>query len=207
MLKLPLKMPETINGKRIFLERPPVRLSVATEVYEAAQESVKTGQLWSPYTGKEDKKLFMKGLRQEQNKWEKGLLYDYIIRDKKTKKLLGFVNVRDIMMYSHSGELGYWLRPKAVGYGYCQEAIQLLESACFKAGLNRLVIRPDSLNKKSCAVACRAGYTLDGVLRADSWAPDFKCINDTHFYTKLKSEWEKQHKSKGKKHVKNAGKN
>ena len=196
MLKLPLKMPEKIVGKRVVLEKPPVRLTVSKEVYEAAQESVKSGQLWSPYTGKEDQKCFMKGLRQEDNKWKKGLLYDYMIRDKKTKKLLGFVSVHHIMMYSHSGEIGYWLRPSAVGYGYCQESIKLIEKAFFKAGLNRLVICPDSLNKKSCAVACRAGYTLDGVLRADSWAPDFNCINDTHFYTKLKSEWEKQSKMK-----------
>lgn len=192
MLKLPIDMPSKMIGERVCLEKVPVRLSVAKEIYEAAQESIKPQGPWCPYTPKEDEKVFMKGMRQGQRKWDKGQLYDYIIRDKKTKRLLGFVNVRDIMIYSHSGELGYWLRQSAVGHGYCQEAIKLLENACFTAGLNRLVIRIDSLNKKSSAVAKRAGYTLDGILREDSWVCDLNCMNDTHFYTKLKKEWEKQ---------------
>ena len=189
MLKLPLKIPAKINGQRIYLERPPVRLFVAKEIYDAAQESLDGQGPWCPYTPKDDVKLFFKGLKWSAKKWEKGLLYDYTIRDKKTKKLLGFVNVRDIAIYSHSGELGYWLRQSAEGYGYCQEALQLMEKVFFKAGLNRLVIRTDSLNKKSNAVAKRAGYKLDGVLREDSWVCDLKCMNDTYFFTKLKSEW------------------
>jgi len=189
MLKLPIEMPEKIVGKRIYLEHLPVSLSVAKEIYMAALESIKAQGPWCPYTSKDDEKVFMKGLQQEWRKREKGQLYDYAIRDRKTKKLLGFVNVRDIMIYSHSGELGYWLRQSAVGFGYCQEAIHLLEKACFAAGLNRLVIRTDSMNKRSSSTACAAGYTLDGVLREDSWVPDLKCMNDTYFYTKLKSEW------------------
>lgn len=207
MLKLPLKMPTKIVGERVYLEKPPVRLSVAKEIFEGAQESLKTQGPWCPYTPKDNEKVFMKGLRQEQKDWDTGKLYDYIIRDKKTKKLLGFVNVRDIMMYSHSGELGYWLRQSAVGYGYCQEALKLIEKACFTAGLNRLVIKTDALNKRSSEVARRANYKLDGVLRDDSWVGDLKRMNDSNFYTKLKREWEKQTKNKGGKHVQNAAKN
>ena len=59
MLKLPLKMSEKIVGTRIYLEKPPVHLAVAKEIYVAAQESIKPQGPWCPYTPKDDEKVFM----------------------------------------------------------------------------------------------------------------------------------------------------
>lgn len=89
-----------------------------------------------------------------------------------------------------TAELGYWLAPEFNGRGIVARGIKVLEDLAFgKLGINRIQIRVDVENIKSQAVAERAGYVKEGVLRGSYVLRGVSC--DTIMYSKLKSEWEK----------------
>lgn len=63
-------------------------------------------------------------------------------------------------------EIGYWLRADAVGNGYASETVQLLTRLAFDdLDANRVELRIDTENRRSCAVAERLGFVLEGTLR------------------------------------------
>ncbi|MBR4892212.1 MAG: GNAT family N-acetyltransferase [Alphaproteobacteria bacterium] len=99
----------------------------------------------------------------------------------------GFVNFNEEYKFA---ELGYWLAPDFNGRGLVVRGIAALENLAFgQFGLNRLQIKVDTENVKSQAVAVRAGYVKEGILRHGyvlHGAP-----RDVIVYSKLKSEWEK----------------
>lgn len=70
-------------------------------------------------------------------------------------------------------EIGYWVRTSLEGQGYVTEAVMGLTRFAFETlKAERVEIRCDSRNERSAAVARRAGYTLEGVLRNNDWAND-----------------------------------
>ena len=69
-----------------------------------------------------------------------------------------------------------------------------MESEAFKNGINRIIIRNDTLNTRSAHVTERCGYVLEGVMRQDCWDKYHNCLRDTNIWSKLKSEWEKEQK-------------
>ena len=63
-------------------------------------------------------------------------------------------------------EMGYWLSTRFVGQGYASEATSaLVVFAKDVLGAKRLEITSDAANAKSRAVAERAGFLLEGILR------------------------------------------
>lgn len=69
-------------------------------------------------------------------------------------------------------EIGYWLRSGATGRGYATECVEALARLGFgPLTARRLEIRCDARNAPSRAVAERAGFLLEGVLRQDSLTP------------------------------------
>lgn len=82
-------------------------------------------------------------------------------------------------------EIGYWTRSGATGRGYAVECVQALTDLCFaRLAARRVEIRADARNAASRAVAERAGFTLEGVLRRDSLAPD-GAPRDTAVYARI----------------------
>lgn len=80
--------------------------------------------------------------------------------------LLGGASLHHIVWDVPLFEVGYWLRDSAVGQGYMLEAVQgQMRMAFEQLNAERLVIRCDSLNTRSIAVARRAGFVLEGQLR------------------------------------------
>lgn len=68
-----------------------------------------------------------------------------------------------------SFELGYWARLSAEGHGYVTSAARLLTRFAFdKLEAERVVIRCDSRNARSRAVAERLGFVYEGCFRRDS---------------------------------------
>jgi len=81
-------------------------------------------------------------------------------------------------------ELGYWCRSSDARAGYISEAAGCLTRFAFeRAGANRVEIRVDSRNRRSCAVAERLGYSLDGTLRNDAWDFSGQSLRDTRVYS------------------------
>jgi ribosomal-protein-serine acetyltransferase len=72
-----------------------------------------------------------------------------------------------------SFEIGYWLRPAAVGHGFVTEAVQLLVDLAFgHLEARRVLISCDPRNEPSRKVAERAGFVREGRLRNAALAPD-----------------------------------
>lgn len=107
-------------------------------------------------------------------------------------RVIGSIGV-DYNERRKSGEIGYWLSRDANGRGIMTRAVGVLEQYGFDAlGLNRIEIHVDTENQPSQAVAMRAGYVREGVLRQSMLlhgAP-----RDMIMFSKIKSEWVKENK-------------
>jgi RimJ/RimL family protein N-acetyltransferase len=70
-------------------------------------------------------------------------------------------------------QIGYWIRASAAGQGYVTEAVRLLtDYAVDHLKAHRIEIRCSEHNTRSAAVARRAGFVLEGILRNDHRACD-----------------------------------
>jgi len=87
-------------------------------------------------------------------------------------------------------EIGYWCRTSMQGRGLVTEAVMALTRMAFEAmGANRVEIRCDARNTRSCRVAERAGYRLEATLRNDDRANDGS-LRDTAVYAFLRSDFD-----------------
>ncbi|NMH73948.1 GNAT family N-acetyltransferase [Bacillus sp. RO2] len=85
-------------------------------------------------------------------------------------------------------EIGYWIDSRHSGKGYITEAVEGISQFAFEQlGANRVEIRCDSNNVKSRAVAERAGYTLEGILKSSERDVNGE-LRDTCVFAKVKSQ-------------------
>lgn len=193
-----MQLPEQIESERIILKHPlKPTFKLAEELYAIVDKSRNTLREWLPWVDKtnsvEDEFTgFLVGSCQKN--WEEGCGFAYILYQKETNQILGIVDLFQINEKNQSAEIGYWLSDDATGHGYMQEAVRALESEAFQNGLNRIIIRNDTLNMRSAHVAERCGYILEGVMRQDCWDDYHQHLRDTNIWSKLKSEWEKEQK-------------
>ncbi len=190
-----MEFPEQIESERIILKRPyPATFQLAQELYDVVDKSRDTLREWLSWVDgtkrPEDRYSWL--INGAQKNWETGAGYAYLIRDKKTRSLLGVIDLMDCSEKHKSAEIGYWLSDYAVGYGYMTEAVKTLENTAFKKGLNRIMIRTDAQNKRSDNVPKRCGYYLEGMLRSCKWDKMHKRFTDIHVWSLLKSEWEEK---------------
>ncbi len=191
-----MQLPEQIESERIILKHPmKPTFKLAEELYAIVDKSRNTLREWLPWVDKtnsvEDEFTgFLVGSCQKN--WEEGCGFAYILYQKETNLPLGVVDLIHVHEKNQSAEIGFWLSDDAVGHGYMQEAVRALESEAFKNGINRIIIRNDTLNVRSAHVAERCGYVLEGVMRQDIWDKYHNCLRDTNIWSKLKSEWKKE---------------
>lgn len=87
---------------------------------------------------------------------------------------------------SGRAETGYWLMPEARGRGLATDALRTASVAVFCAfGWHRLEASHAVGNERSCAVAVRAGYRAEGVLRQSQYYPDSGTWSDEHLHARL----------------------
>jgi len=97
--------------------------------------------------------------------WDDDQEWCYDLFSLSDNRLVGCIGVHNIKFMNQSAEIGYWLRLSETRKGYMTEAVLALEQELFNHGLHRLEIRCDSNNYDSEAVAKRAGYALESVLK------------------------------------------
>lgn len=89
-------------------------------------------------------------------------------------------------------EIGYWRRTGYAGQGYVTEAVRGITAFAFDVlRAQRVEIRMDSRNRRSRAVAERAGYRLEGELRHASRAVDGG-LRDTLVFGMLAHEYRRR---------------
>ena len=81
-------------------------------------------------------------------------------------RLVGSAGVHRIGQHPMGPEIGYWIAPEARGNGYAAEAAHALAEWAIGLGAHRVYLVADVLNTGSQAVARRAGFTQEGVLRS-----------------------------------------
>ena len=82
-------------------------------------------------------------------------------------------------------EIGYWLRTSFCGKGYMTEAVNATAAYAFDhLKAQRVELRCDDRNRRSAAVAERAGFQLEGVLRSDERDTRDQ-LRDTRVYAKV----------------------
>lgn len=98
------------------------------------------------------------------SKWQEGSEYRFVIEESESGVLLGSIAIRSICGPSRIGDLGYWLRKRALGQGYCTKAVKLaLEYGFEELGFQRIEMRVLPDNAASNAVAFRLGAAFDGL--------------------------------------------
>ncbi|MEH1168480.1 GNAT family N-acetyltransferase [Micromonospora sp. CPCC 205539] len=100
---------------------------------------------------------------------------------------VGQVGLRGVLLTEASAHLSYWVLPAARGTGVAAAAVQALTRWSFRrAGLHRLSLEHSTGNAASCRVAARAGFAVEGLLRAavrhaDGW-------HDMHLHARLRTD-------------------
>lgn len=85
-----------------------------------------------------------------------------------------------------SFEIGYWCRTSYVGHGYVSESTQAVTQFGFDVlKARRILIRADTRNARSRAVAERCGFTLEGILHNDS-LDNQNAVRDTAYYAQTR---------------------
>lgn len=80
--------------------------------------------------------------------------------------IMGRVSLAHIDHVDGVGEVGYWLLPDYRGQGVAAAAVGMVERHAFDTiGLERLIIRHELDNERSCLLAQRRGYLEEGTQR------------------------------------------
>jgi RimJ/RimL family protein N-acetyltransferase len=86
-------------------------------------------------------------------------------------------------------EIGYWLRTSFTGQGYATEAVRGLRDFAFRElDAERLEIWCDARNERSAAVARRAGFTQEALLRRNERDTAGE-LSDSLGFAMLREEW------------------
>ena len=108
---------------------------------------------------------------------------------KGTETLVGMsgLHVRDWRIPAF--EIGYWCRKSFEGKGYITEAVKGITRFGFELmKAERIIIRCDEQNVRSAAVARRAGFTLEGILRNEDHTADGSRLRNTMLFSRIRGD-------------------
>ena len=101
-------------------------------------------------------------------------------------ELLGSTGLHRMDWKARRFEIGYWRRSGHEGLGIATEAVHSMARLAFdELRAQRVELRIDNLNRSSWRVAERCGFTLEGVMRCESLAPD-GTLRDMRVYSKVR---------------------
>lgn len=94
--------------------------------------------------------------------------YPYLIIDVKTKKPIGFIDIKNIDWNIPKAELGFFIDENYSGKGISTKAINCIsEYLLNKLKFNKLLLRIHQSNKSSQSVAEKCGFELEGIIKND----------------------------------------
>ena len=164
----------------------------AQELFEAVDRNRERLRAWMPWVdgtrGPSDTLNFIRDTIQGQAKGD----YQFaIIQEGCIVGVIGFVRSDTA---NKSAMIGYWNDEQAQGQGLITLSTQaILKIGYEELGLNRIVIRAQPTNSKSCAVPERLGFTAEGLEK------EAELLNgqfvDLKTYVLLHSDWKKTSQS------------
>lgn len=171
-----IDIPERLDGERTVLLAP--RPGLGAELAVVIAQSVSHLRPWMPWAQEaptaESSEVVVRRM-QADFVARRDLCFQIYARraDGSPGRLLGGSGLHRIDWTVRKFEIGYWIRPEALGQGHVSEAVRLLTALAFdRLGARRVEIRCDVRNLKSRAVAERCGFELEGILRRDALGVD-----------------------------------
>ena len=153
-----------IEGNKIGIRQ--YRTEDAIPFYKAAKESLEHMQAFMPwchpaYSLQESQAW----VESRSTSWDSGQDYSFIIYAIDSNELLGGVDINQINHNHKIGNIGYWVRKKALNRGVATEAVSLIAGFGFNSlDLNRLEIVMLPNNTASRKVAEKAGAKYEGIM-------------------------------------------
>jgi RimJ/RimL family protein N-acetyltransferase len=124
---------------------------------------------------------------ESQRQREAGEGLHLVIADADTDELLGSIGVQDVRPPDARCDIGYWLARQARGRGVMTRAVGLLSRWVFdNLPIERIQIAVQPENRASRAVAERAGYAFEGILRSYIEIKGTRC--DAAMYSLLRAD-------------------
>jgi ribosomal-protein-serine acetyltransferase len=113
----------------------------------------------------EDTKLFLNEIIQKS---KDKLYYPYIIENKDTKELVGFVDIKNIDWDIPKAELGFYTDRNYAGKGISSKAFKLIIKHCFdELSFGKLYLRTHENNLPARRLAEKCGFEIEGRIRKD----------------------------------------
>lgn len=154
---------EPLGDGRVHL-RPYEMSDVAAIVDGFGDDSVTR---WFPVPLPFDRNQAVAYVRDCRAGWQHGVQASFAIVEHASGRLVGGVDVDEIDHDAGTGDVGYWVAAESRGNGYAAAAVALVAGwALGDLDLRRLTLLAEPENAASIAVAERAGFTKDVLLRA-----------------------------------------
>ena len=136
---------------------------------EACEEMLSPQNIWDTANRKNigEKVEFNRLLKKFKADRKTEVFFDYLVIDKKTKKIVGRYCLMHFIRYmTQSGIIGYSLFNQHWGVGYGSEALEALIAIGFKKHkLRRLIAGIEPANKRSKALAKKCGLYREGICK------------------------------------------
>ncbi|MFO7322199.1 MAG: GNAT family N-acetyltransferase [Chloroflexota bacterium] len=182
-----LDFPDQFETKRLVIRAP--RPGDGPAINEAIRESHEALHEWMPWArtlpSVEESEAFV---RQAAAKFALREDLPMLLFRKEDGLFAGASGMHSIDWNVPRFEIGYWLRSSLLGQGYMTEAVEGITRFAFDLlHAERIEIRMDARNRRSAAVAERAGYVLEARLKHQMRGLDGS-LRDTLVYVKLRGE-------------------
>jgi ribosomal-protein-serine acetyltransferase len=94
--------------------------------------------------------------------------FPYVVTDRTTKSLIGFIEVKNIDWAIPKGEIGYFIDWKNTGKGIGEKMLRIISSYCFsQLQFRKLLLRIHEQNHSSRKLAAKCGFSVEGLIRND----------------------------------------
>jgi RimJ/RimL family protein N-acetyltransferase len=167
-----LDVPEELTGPRIVVR--PFRDLDAEPMFAAIQDSRAHIRRFLPWPDlHRDVSDTLAFIRGQRSAWVARTNFGMGVFLRSSGEFVGGTGLHPREWRVPSFEIGYWIRKSAEGNGYVTEAAALASRLAFdRLGAQRVIIRCDTRNSRSCAIPRRLGYTLEGTLRNETFDAD-----------------------------------
>ena len=189
--RLILNMPDVIETPRLILRTPRPRDGLLlNSAYHESRSRLERWFLWAQKDMTVDEHEIL--MRQKHADYISQDDFMLIITERKSNTLIGGSGLhfrkRDPLIF----EIGYWLRTGFEGNGYVSETVRAIVRVGFEMlKAEKIMLRADSENDRSKAVAERNRFTFDGIMR--HFEPQHnnpEKMIDMCFYSLLPDEYE-----------------
>ena len=173
-----------IDTERLRLAPP--RVAEAAEAWRMLADPVTAR--WNPAPGVVDEASAARWCARRAD-WSGGDHVTLSILGRRSGAYLGDVSLHRICHVQDTAEVGYRVTPAARGHGFAAEALDALVAWGFRElRLVRVQLAHAVANGASCGVARRAGFALEGTLRAAYRYPD-GVRYDEHLHARLVDDY------------------